>query len=266
MIKFEDIPQLMKELNTPNLRIRDTNDNLIFTIENKSVDPTVKKLKEICNTLKSYGRIYITAATENVKAARYKNAFEWEVTFSDTPSIAAAPQTVVSSSNDKLLQDLQMQLLNLKFEHEKEKQIAELKAKYAKKDKMAFNPGYVVLIGNALGWDDAKTTSVMNMAIIAQGGTPVATGALAGTGAAQAKTNLSMKHSEEEKQEAETKANAAMLPVLKKMGEVAFSEMIILLMETVNKTDGDTVIKLLTALNSQKDVKQTVNTLLQFTQ
>ncbi len=245
MIKFADIPKLLKELNTPHVVIRDTNDQKIFDISNKSVEPTIKKLEELKNVLKSYGRIYISAADDNIVKGRWKGAYCWEVAFSDdaSPAIGAQPVTANPAATEQV-HKLEMKLKEMEWEKKQDEKLKALEEKFDKKNKGNFNPAMLIpIVGEVLGMDSTKVDKYMKIFAGSDTYTPPAT-SLAGQA-----TKLTREMTPEEQEKMQTAINTEIEKIFNKTGAEKIHTLMAELNKLHEKTSPDTIIELISGLN-----------------
>lgn len=261
MIRFSDIPKLIKDLNTPWLKIRDTNEQLIFEIGGSAlVDVTIKKLQEVEKILKSYGRIYIHAATANIIKGKWKGAYVWEVDFSDEISPAMAKQPLVShqtaalANTDELIalqkkiEKMEYDKKQEKWEREHDQKIKDLEEKFEKKSKsfMDYIPVLLPAASELFGIDKAKVEKIMGMF---NGVAANSNASLAGPPETTEKT-LTMQMTPEEEQKKLGEINTQIEPIYNKIGANKMYPLMTQLNQLVHKCECDKIIKLMAALNN----------------
>lgn len=196
MIEYKHIPDMIRELNTPYIRIHDSNETLLYSIVDcKTVDQTIKRLDKFKNNCNNYRCIYITAATQKHYEGNFRGAFIWEVLVS-TEVKEDKKEVVVSQSSE--LQKLTIQFETLKLTHKFEEKMRELEEKYERRtEKKPFDIlPFIPLAGKLLGWGSEQISEVVKMA----GGTSENIPQLSG----QPQTNeLTMSMTEDEQKEKE---------------------------------------------------------------
>jgi len=83
MIPEADIYKLVENCNAAYIQIYDTNNRKLNAIEDAmTAQRAVEQLREVLPMYRSYGKVIIKAATENVFKSKYKGCFQWVCNFS----------------------------------------------------------------------------------------------------------------------------------------------------------------------------------------
>ena len=132
-MKYSEATKLMKELNTPYIKITDTNGNRIWDCcDEIAAENTVNRLNAFLPTLKTWGACHFTCATEASKKQNWKDAYKWKVTFEDsntqvqTDNAAERPKSGYITQTEAALM---AQLEALKIQMQMQAQMNELTLK-----------------------------------------------------------------------------------------------------------------------------------------
>lgn len=252
MIKFNDIPSLIKKLNTTKLAIHDSNDNVIFNIKDAdTVEQTIRELKELESILKTYGRVFIYAADLNIDKGRWKNAYRWEVAFSDATNTGLSGVSAVAPTATAREHALDLKLKEMEWEIKTEKRFREMEEKLKKKEKKEFDPAMIVpIIGDALGMDENKIMKYMKLIKGDYTPNPTIQTSLAGTG-----TKEAIEMTKEQQEAKQNAINKEIEGVFINTGSVNNPDNIFNLMKALNqlssKVDHSKITTLVNALNNK---------------
>jgi hypothetical protein len=211
-MQYNDAIKLMKELDTPHVKVVDTSGNRIYDCtEESSVENTIAKLNAFLPTLKTYGRVNFIAATDTVKKQNWKDAYKWSVTFDGSTDTNVQPnqnnqvqgikQGYISEREANLMAKLEAMNLTMEFQ----KKIDELEKKISgtgSEDKIEkYISKYLPILGAFVKIDDEKIGNMMKIAQI-QGMQAPAQG-MAGLNVIQNPKPVIQQTAEEQKQVAE---------------------------------------------------------------
>ena len=135
-MQFKEAKTLMKELNTPHIRVIGPDGKRIYDLFNEvSVENAIAKLESLLPTLRTYGRVNFIAGTDAHKKQHFKDAYQWPITFEGTNEVIPHIQgdnayTGIKTGYVSALEaDLKAQLAAMTMQMTLQKQIDELSAK-----------------------------------------------------------------------------------------------------------------------------------------
>jgi len=123
MPKINEIRELIRSHITPYIRIYDSQDNRICTIETGDVESAISQLDQMLPYFSTYGRLKVEAANQSIKNRKYQDAFWWNLD-QDRPAAAQDTGNAIGKIPAGYVHEgtlaKEIAILNLKFEHERE--------------------------------------------------------------------------------------------------------------------------------------------------
>lgn len=172
MMKFDDIVTLIEKCKTPYLRICDLHSNKILSIENTTINATIKEFQDYEEMLKAYGKLEIAAATPEMFKSNYKGCYKWMLVFvnKSKDAMAGMPNNYMQPTNaipvgyiSNEVMMAKLETLQKQMEWNKEK--AELERKAEKdKDGLAQYMPLAPFLMSAMGKTDEQIGAMMKWA------------------------------------------------------------------------------------------------------
>lgn len=174
-MQFKEAKTLMKELNTPHIRVIGPDGKRIYDLFNEvSVENAIAKLESLLPTLRTYGRVNFIAGTDAHKKQHFKDAYQWPITFEGGNDAIIQPggdnayTGIKTGYVSKLEADLMAQVSTLNLQINFQKQIDDLNAKITgatKEDKWEkLLDKYLPMAGLVFKIDDDKIAQMSKIA------------------------------------------------------------------------------------------------------
>lgn len=171
MANLDNIINLVRDMNTPYMKLFDGRDNLLYTIDSgdSGVEESISKLQKLQPFLQPYGRIKITAATPAAKKQSWANSFKWELDFFANNNNANLPQQnlpINPSSGMISLREAELlaQVQRLETEKKYDAQFAEINKRLEQNNASDPIEKYLPLAGLFMNIDDSKMANMMKLA------------------------------------------------------------------------------------------------------
>lgn len=170
MAKLDEIINLIRDMNTPYLKIHDGRNNLLYTIDSgdSGAEESINKLQKLKDFFTPYGRVNITAATPTMKKQSWANAFKWELDFFNTGNANLPVPQNFNFAQPGMMSIREAELLaenkQLKADQEWNRRFDELNKKIdgAKKEDQFLK--YLPMAGLVLDIDQKRIDAVMKLA------------------------------------------------------------------------------------------------------
>lgn len=117
MIDFDDIEKMIEHLGVCNVRVKDLNGNLLYSIEEENPAISIIKFKDLKTKFQSYGRLNVQLCSESNVKQGWKNGYEYTVFFSSQPAPTNQPTGNVSASDSGLSGFTVADIVNLKVDN-----------------------------------------------------------------------------------------------------------------------------------------------------
>jgi hypothetical protein len=99
MIDFDDVEKMIEHLGVCNVRVKDLNGNLLYTIEEENPAISIIKFKDLKTKFSSYGRLLVQLCSESNVKQGWKNGYEYTVFFSSQPASAQQQQQPTANAS-----------------------------------------------------------------------------------------------------------------------------------------------------------------------
>ena len=254
----EQVCRAIKDQNAPYIRVLDTNNRLLFSIEDSdNVEQSVEKLESTLPIFESYGRVKIMAATESKFKQQYKGCLHYDCVLSakttGNAAVVAQQQTqggnllelvkvmqvlqVIGNSNNNnnnaAVEVMRAEMAAMRKEFEWERKLAEMEKKNSDPTKYfaMFGPAAMRMAG--MKSEEVKETLMLTqMSMAAANGTTQTTQQkVAGTGAT---LTTNVRTIPELQKLSNDQKNAEIENLMQELSKKVSAEEILLILEIVN--------------------------------